>query len=59
MTPEAVAQAMRVLEIHDRQEHPDQNIGANPEDLAERVADNEVEMCNVKRNVIYTDLASG
>ena len=57
MTPEAVAQAMRVLEIHDRLEHPGQNVGADPEDLAERLADNEVEvlkeMCNVRRNIMY------
>ena len=57
MTPEAVGQAMRVLEIHDRLEHPDQNVSADPEDLAERLADNEVEvlkeMCNVRRNIMY------
>ena len=52
MTPEAFAQTMRVLEIHYRLEHLDQNLGANLEDHpAERLAENEVEvlkeMCNV------------
>lgn len=57
MTPEAVAQAMRVLEIHDRLEHPDQNVGADPEDLAERLADNEVEVLKEMCNVVWRKLS--
>ena len=49
MTPEAVAQAMKVLEIHEKLEHPD-NPGDSDEP-ADRLGDNEVEvlkeMCNV------------
>ena len=49
MTPEAVAQAMKVLEIHEKLEHPD-NPGDSDEP-ADRMGDNEVEvlkeMCNV------------
>ena len=51
MTPEAVAQAMRVLEIHDKLEHPD-HIAATSEKPADRLGENEVEvlkeMCNVR-----------
>lgn len=54
MTPEAVAQAMRVLEIHERLEHPDHaSISGEP---AGRLGDNEVEvlkeMCNVSAMVV-------
>ena len=49
MTPEAVAQAMKVLEIHEKLEHSD-NPGDSDEP-ADRLGDNEVEvlkeMCNV------------
>lgn len=49
MTPEAVAQAMKVLEIHERLEHPDNSADTN--ELVDRLGSNEVEvlkeMCNV------------
>lgn len=49
MTPEAVAQAMKVLEIHERLEHPDHS--ADIDVPADRLGNNEVEvlkeMCNV------------
>lgn len=49
MTPEAVAQAMKVLEIHERLEHLDH--AADSDEPAGRLGDNEVEvlkeMCNV------------
>ena len=54
MTPEAVAQAMKVLEIHERLEHPDHAaVSGKP---ADRLGDNEVdvlkEMCNVSTMVV-------
>ena len=56
MTPEAVAQAMRVLEIHDRLEHPN-HIATTSDKPADRLGDNEVEvlkeMCNVRSSLIY------
>lgn len=49
MTPEAVAQAIKVLEIHERLEHPDHS--ADTDVPADRLGNNEVEvlkeMCNV------------
>ena len=49
MTPEAVAQAMKVLEIHEKLEHPDHP--ADTDEPADRLGNNEVEvlkeMCNV------------
>ena len=54
MTPEAVAQAMKVLEIHERLEHPDNP--ADTDEPADRLGDNEVEvlkeMCNVSVQLV-------
>ena len=49
MTPEAVAQAMKVLEIHEKLEHS--NNPGDSDESVDRLGDNEVEvlkeMCNV------------
>ena len=49
MTPEAVEQAMKVLEIHERLEHPGQ--ASDSDESTERLGYQEVEvlkeMCNV------------
>ena len=51
MTPEAVAKAMRVLEIHEKLGQTDQASGEEEEE-AEQLGDSEVavlkEMCNVR-----------
>lgn len=56
MTPEAVAQAMKVLEIHERLDHPDS--ATDSDELSDRLGDNEVEvlkeMCNVSLSVGIT-----
>lgn len=55
MTPEAVAQAMRVLEIHERLEHPDHaSISGEP---ADRLGDNEVEVLKEMCNVVWRKLS--
>ena len=58
MTPEAVAHAMKVLEIHEKLEHPD-NPGDSDEP-ADRLGDNEVEvlkeMCNVSACILCPSL---
>lgn len=52
MTPEAVEQAMKVLEIHERLEHPGQ--ASDSDESTGRLGDQEVEvlkeMCNVSVN---------
>lgn len=56
MTPEAVAQAMRVLEIHDKLEHPD-HIAATSEKPADRLGENEVEVLKEMCNVVWRKLS--
>lgn len=52
MTPEAVANAMRVLEIHEKLGHTDRLSGEEEGQESERLGDSEVavlkEMCNVR-----------
>ena len=51
MTPEAVEQAMKVLEIHERLENPGHTSNPDEDESARRLGDHEVEvlkeMCNV------------
>ncbi|KAJ7330700.1 coiled-coil [Desmophyllum pertusum] len=55
MTPEAVAQAMKVLEIHERLEHPDNSADTN--ELVDRLGSNEVEVLKEMCNVVWRKLS--
>lgn len=55
MTPEAVAQAMKVLEIHERLEHPDHS--ADTDVPADRLGNNEVEVLKEMCNVVWRKLS--
>ncbi|XP_078351954.1 coiled-coil domain-containing protein 85C-A-like isoform X2 [Oculina patagonica] len=55
MTPEAVAQAMKVLEIHERLEHPDHS--AEIDEPADRLGNNEVEVLKEMCNVVWRKLS--
>ncbi|XP_068682673.1 coiled-coil domain-containing protein 85C-like [Montipora foliosa] len=57
MTPEAVEQAMKVLEIHERLENPGHTSNPDEDESARRLGDHEVEVLKEMCNVVWRKLS--